>query len=427
MYDSLAYKVPNLPSHQAISMWTDPNGWAGRIDVSKGPYMSSFKQLRRILCDQPLPATGPAVQLAMGPAWLYNRTEPVPSEQIPAILSTFRGTASAAQQQQSAGPNMLIQDSFEAATTAFTKSVVAPAVADINFSSTVMPAAGAKCAAITVNTPTPAEAWRVQMYSNMMSLSSNSTYTVMADMASTCGSATVLFYWNSGPPNYLNLANSAAQVTVGSSYATLTLGSVTTAAAGTYRMQLDFGAIPAGCTVYVDNVIAAMEASVVVNLAAASSTFEPGTLASYTGQVSAPAGGTINMQSTDSPYAGLASAAVTVTNSTPSEPWRIQLQSGFVGLAAKQTYTVTIQMKATIANTPIGFSWSSGAPNYMNLPGSAQQVVVGTTYALYSFVVDTADDDAAGMFRVHLDLGGAAAGTTVLLDNIVASMHAVTP
>eukprot|EP00775_Hariotina_reticulata_P014229 gene14229-14374_t len=420
---SLSYKVPNLPSHQAISMWTDPNGWAGQIDVSKGPYVSSFKQLRRILCDQPLPVTGPAAQLAMGPAWLYNRTEPVPLEQIPAVLSTFRGNASTTQQQQS-GSNMLVQESFEAASTAFTKSVMAPAVATIDFSSSAMPAAGAKCAAVTVSTPTPAEAWRVQMYSNMTSLAGNSTYTVMADMASTCGSATVLFYWNSGPPSYLNLVGSAAQVTVGSSYATLTLGSVTTAAAGTYRMQLDFGAVPAGCTVYVDNVMAAMEANMVVQLAAASSTFEAGTLTSYTGQVLAPASGTINMQSTASPYAGTAGAAVTVTNSTPSEPWRIQLQSGFVGLAAGQTYTVSIQMRATAANTPVGFSWSSGAPSYIELPGSAKQVVVGTTYALYSFVVDTpvAVDDL-GMFRVHLDLAGAAAGTTVFLDSVVATMQ----
>eukprot|EP00775_Hariotina_reticulata_P010774 gene10774-10930_t len=318
----------------------------------------------------------------------------------------------------------ILQETFEGANTIFTPQVIGPAAANINLASGASPAAGTKSAAVTVNNPTPADPWRIQMYSNYVTLAAGQMYTVTADMRATCGAATVGFAWNSGPPGFANLPGSQVQVRVGANYATLTLAQVTPATGGQYRVQIDFAAVPAGCTVYVDNLVAAAGAGTppgagnAAGFAAASSTFEAGSNQPYTGQVLAPAGGNVNLQSNTAPYAGASSAAITVTNPTPAEPWRIQMMSALVPLTAGTPVTVTAYMRATAACT-VNFAWNSGAPGYTNLAGSARQLQLGVNYALMT--VGPVTPAATGNYRVQFDFAGCPAGTVVYIDNIVAS------
>jgi hypothetical protein len=77
LYDcSATFRSPNLPSRLVISMWTDTSRgkapadmFGGRLDAKKGPYFSYFRSLRRVLCDEQLPAGREAAGRA-GPAWL---------------------------------------------------------------------------------------------------------------------------------------------------------------------------------------------------------------------------------------------------------------------------------------------------------------------------------------------------------------------
>jgi hypothetical protein len=70
---------PDKPSHVTISLWTDDRWhlpphmrFGGPLNTTGGPYPSRFKNLRRVLCDAPLPAGAAAAGLAVrGPSWLY--------------------------------------------------------------------------------------------------------------------------------------------------------------------------------------------------------------------------------------------------------------------------------------------------------------------------------------------------------------------
>jgi hypothetical protein len=319
----------------------------------------------------------------------------------------------------------ILQETFEGANTVFTAQVVGPAVANINLASGASPSTGTKSAAVTVTTPTPVDPWRIQIYSNYVTLTAGQMYTVTADMRATCGGATVGFAWNSGPPGFANLPGSQVQVRVGANYATFTLAQVTPAAGGQYRLQLDFAAVPAGCIVYVDNLVVAAGAAAppgggnnAAGFAAASSTFEAGSNQPYTSQVLAPAAGTINLQSNAAPFAGASSAAITVTNPTPAEPWRIQMMSAFVPLAAGTPVTVTAYMRATAACT-VNFAWNSGPPGYTTLAGSGRQLQLGVNYALMTMGPVT--PAATGNYRVQFDFAGCPAGTVIYIDNIAAN------
>ncbi|WIA12851.1 hypothetical protein OEZ85_006477 [Tetradesmus obliquus] len=71
---SAVFQSPNLPSRATISMWSDTSRgkkpadmFGGVLDAKKGPHFSYFKQMRRVLCEKPLPA---GQEAAAGPAWL---------------------------------------------------------------------------------------------------------------------------------------------------------------------------------------------------------------------------------------------------------------------------------------------------------------------------------------------------------------------
>jgi hypothetical protein len=68
------FRSPDLPARITISMWTDTSRgkapkdmFGGVLNAKKGPYYSYFKQMRRVLCDEPLPA---GLEGLMEPAWL---------------------------------------------------------------------------------------------------------------------------------------------------------------------------------------------------------------------------------------------------------------------------------------------------------------------------------------------------------------------
>lgn len=71
-----AFETPNLAMNQVISVWTDSrtgsDNFGGVVDQSRAPYYSSFRNLRRVVCDQPMPTDATAATAAMGPSWLYN-------------------------------------------------------------------------------------------------------------------------------------------------------------------------------------------------------------------------------------------------------------------------------------------------------------------------------------------------------------------
>eukprot|EP00775_Hariotina_reticulata_P011732 gene11732-11876_t len=68
------FQAPDRASHVAISMWTDLRKdpklvFGGVFDASKGPYYSSFRNFRRVVCDE----VQGAPQAAPDPGWLYAR------------------------------------------------------------------------------------------------------------------------------------------------------------------------------------------------------------------------------------------------------------------------------------------------------------------------------------------------------------------
>lgn len=75
---------------QVLTVWTDARSlsdgnFGGVVDLSKGPYYSYFRNMRRVVCDQPMPTDAEIASVAMGPAWLYGRAETVSSDNATAI------------------------------------------------------------------------------------------------------------------------------------------------------------------------------------------------------------------------------------------------------------------------------------------------------------------------------------------------------
>lgn len=67
------FQTPDRASHVAISMWTDLRQdpklvFGGVFDASKAPYYSSFRNFRRVVCEE---VQGGVPQT--GPGWLYAR------------------------------------------------------------------------------------------------------------------------------------------------------------------------------------------------------------------------------------------------------------------------------------------------------------------------------------------------------------------
>lgn len=69
-----SYRPPAQPSHVTLSMWADGDqkrAFGGRLDWSRSPFFTSFRELRRVLCDVE-PSSAPGGALPRGPQWLYS-------------------------------------------------------------------------------------------------------------------------------------------------------------------------------------------------------------------------------------------------------------------------------------------------------------------------------------------------------------------
>jgi hypothetical protein len=69
-----SYRPPAQPSHVTFSMWADGDqkrAFGGRLDWSRSPFFTSFRELRRVLCDVE-PSSAPGGALPRGPQWLYS-------------------------------------------------------------------------------------------------------------------------------------------------------------------------------------------------------------------------------------------------------------------------------------------------------------------------------------------------------------------
>jgi beta-glucanase (GH16 family) len=64
---SSVYQAPALPMKPSFTIWTDTRAtgpFGGHIDVTKGPYVAAFNNLRQVVCDASVPAA------ATVPDWL---------------------------------------------------------------------------------------------------------------------------------------------------------------------------------------------------------------------------------------------------------------------------------------------------------------------------------------------------------------------
>lgn len=79
-----SYRPPNEPSHVSFSMWADGDAtraFGGPLDWSRSPFYSSFRELRRVLCDVESGA------IERGPDWLYSDLAPGPASPRPPPLT----------------------------------------------------------------------------------------------------------------------------------------------------------------------------------------------------------------------------------------------------------------------------------------------------------------------------------------------------
>lgn len=121
---------------QAISVWTDtrpmPNNFGGFIDLSKGPYYSYFRNMRRVVCDQAMPTDAAAATVAMGPAWLYGKvdtvTEVVSEPQQPADTT-------GAVQAPAVSPEQVVTNTNDASWVRFAGNAVTDGLTSINLGS----------------------------------------------------------------------------------------------------------------------------------------------------------------------------------------------------------------------------------------------------------------------------------------------------
>ena len=91
---SRRYRPPAEPSKVTFSMWADERGvFGGALARERSPFVSRFRELRRVLCDEPPRGAG-----ANGPTWATPAPLPAPSTpQQPTLERGAKPQAAAAQ------------------------------------------------------------------------------------------------------------------------------------------------------------------------------------------------------------------------------------------------------------------------------------------------------------------------------------------
>ena len=289
---------------------------------------------------------------------------------------------------------------------------------------------GTRGASIAVTTPGTAR-WHVRLGGLSMTLAAGKQYGARLQVRTSVITTVVLAWVQQGVDAQLRgLLN---QVIAANTWTVLEHPLTGPVANGTYRLCLDMGANPVGNVVYIDNAEVWEFPPPIVGP-------PPPVNTSWSTQAGLIAGASSNFEAVGAPYmVATAGGATVLANlvdpaaSAPGKPgangvrvsvitpgsarWHIRLSGPQLALAVGRQYGARLQIRASLPVSSLVVAWVLQDPLVdAQLPGLLVAAIPGTTWVTLEHPITGPATN--GTYILCVDMGAAAAGAVIYIDNV---------